>query len=155
MEKFGGVPRRSWEGEGDIAAEAIGQEALAKADEILGDADFTIAPDTEISKPIQDRRPEDPMALTPDKAKTAEQILNGDPSQNIHYVQERPEKPSLSSVPVQTPLAKATIDMPARPVNTTDTRYDHVGRNFTAPTTSRPTPPPAKPKSFIQRLFGG
>lgn len=154
MEKFG-APKPTWEGNRDIAAEAIGEESLKKADEMLGDLDLALADDTDVVKSAQDRQPEDPMALTPEKAKTADEILSGDPSQNIYYVQERPDRLGLTDVPAATPLAKASVDVPPAPV--ADTRYDRVGRNFTAPTPTRSTPPAptAKPKGFFQKLFGG
>jgi hypothetical protein len=178
MEQFGGAPKIKWEGRSDIAAEAIGEEALNEADKLLGDLELELSPlpDTTKEKPFRERTVINPAERTAEELKTADEIMAGDPSQNIYYVQERPDKLQLSSVPTKVPIAQASYDTTpqqpqpmqlhdldgqrlydnAQPNREVPDSYDHVGKNFAvAKKPASQTQVKNEEKGFLRRLFGG
>lgn len=152
MEKFGS-PKAPWEGDRDIAANAIGEEALKKADAMLEGAELELATETYQVTPDKDRLVQDPTERTPGELRTADDILDSDPSQNIYYVQERPDRLELSSAHSDVPIGQASYD--TTPKVTEDPRFNHVGRNASTPSITRKQVAPPKEKGFFAKLFGG
>lgn len=155
MEKFGGESKPTWGGEGDVVAEAIGEEAFKKADEMLKDLNLELATDT--ATPREVIHEADHFAPSEQESRTAEQVLNNKPEDNIYLIQERPDRLQTFAVETKTPIAQASYDSAPAPKVTIDPRFDHVGKNIGAVPTSprKEVASPAKQRGFFGRLFGG
>ena len=125
----------SWEGRSDIAGEAIGEEALRKAEKMAGE--LTLAEDTyrirEVNHVREVHHEADPFAPLQKTSEKAEEILGEN-----------------------SPLAETGLAQPPRAAN--DPRFDHFGTKVNTPVTPPPRKayvPPPQPKSLLKRLFGG
>ena len=150
MEKFGGAPENKWKGQGDVMEAAIGEEELKYAAEKAGDLE--LAPINGTEREVVHEA--DPFAPSTEIKKTAEQVLNGTPDDNIFIIQERPDRLQTFAVETTVPIAKANYDTPPVTKVTEDPRFNHVGKNIDVTNRITPRTPVVEKKSLLKRLFG-
>lgn len=128
MPNFEGARKPRWEGQSDIAAEAIGEEALQKADELLAGSELELAEDNFRVRQIVHQT--DPFAPLPHVEEKAAEILS--------------ENKTLDA---------AGFDQGK--VASNDPRFDHVGTNMHTTTNAPLRQVEEKKEGFFKRLFGG